>query len=75
MAKENITQEFRLKNIEYNKNYFIEKMSKIHKKICTILNYIEQFLVLASAGNGCISISAFTSLLGIHIGPENLCNT
>ena len=43
-------------------------MSKKHKKICRTLNYIEHFLTLASAVNGCISISAFASLLGIPIG-------
>ena len=43
-------------------------MSKKHKKVCTTLNYIEHFLILASAIAGCISISAFVSLLGIPIG-------
>ena len=43
-------------------------MSRKHKKVCTTLNYIEHFLILASTITGCISISAFTSLLGIPIG-------
>ena len=43
-------------------------MSKKHKKVCTTLNYIEHFLILASTITGCISITAFTSLLGIPIG-------
>ena len=43
-------------------------MSRKHKKVCTTLNYIEHFLILASAIAGCISISAFVSLLGIPIG-------
>ena len=43
-------------------------MSWKHKKVCTTLNYIEHFLILASAIAGCISISAFVSLLGIPIG-------
>ena len=43
-------------------------MSKKHKKICTTLNYIEHFLILASTITGCISISAFASLIGIPIG-------
>ena len=42
-------------------------MSNKHKTICTTLNYIEHFLILASAVTGCISISAFASLLGIPI--------
>ena len=43
-------------------------MSKKHKKVCSTLDYIERFLVLASTITGCISISAFASLLGIPIG-------
>ena len=74
MAEENISQEFRLKNIDETRNYLIEEinrnelMSKKHKKICTILNYIEHFLILASTITGCVSISAFASLVGIPIG-------
>ena len=74
MVEENISQEFRLKNIDETRNYLIEEinrnelMSKKHKKVCTTLNYIEHFLILASAIAGCISISAFVSLLGIPIG-------
>ena len=43
-------------------------MSKKHKKVCTTLNYIEHFLILASTITGCVSISAFASLVGIPIG-------
>ena len=43
-------------------------MSKKHKKVSMTLNYIEHFLILASSVTGCISISAFASLLGIFIG-------
>ena len=74
MAEENIRQEFRSKNINETKNYFLEKIiqteliSKKHKKVCTILNYIKHFLILASAITGCISIFAFTFLLGIPSG-------
>ena len=74
MVEENITQEFRLKNIDETRNYFFEEieqnelMSKKHKKVCTTLNYIEHFLILTSRITGCISISAFASLLGIPIG-------
>ena len=41
-------------------------MSKKHKKVCTTLNYIEHFLILASAIAGCNSL--FTSLIGIPVG-------
>ena len=43
-------------------------MSKTHKKVSTTRNYVEQFLILASTITGCISISPFTSLIGIPIG-------
>ena len=74
MVEENISEEFRLKNIDETINYLIEEinrnelMSKKHKNVCTTLNYIEHFLVLASTITGCVSISAFASLVGIPIG-------
>ena len=46
-------------------------MSKKHKKICTTLNYILQFLILASTITGCVTISVFASLIGISIGITN----
>ena len=42
-------------------------MSRKHKKVCTTLNCIVHFLILASTITGCISLSAFASLLGIPI--------
>ena len=42
--------------------------SKQRKKVCTTLNYIERFLILASTIFGCISISALASLIGVLIG-------
>ena len=42
-------------------------MSKKHKKTCTIINYIEYFLILGLTITGCISISAFASLVDIPI--------
>ena len=56
------------------KDYFLEKieqnelMSKKYKKVCTTLSHIEHFVILASIITGCISISAFASLLGLPIG-------
>ena len=70
MAEENISQKFRLKNIDERRNYLIEEInrnwlvSKKDKKICTTLNYIEHFLIFASTITGC----AFASLIGIIIG-------
>ena len=43
-------------------------MSRKHKKVCTALNYIQHFHILASAATGCISISIFAFLLDISIG-------
>ena len=74
MAEENISQEFRLKNIDETRNYLIEEtnrnklMSGKHKKICATLNCIEHFLILGSTITGCVSISAFASLASIPIG-------
>ena len=74
MSEENISHECRLKNMDETRTYLIEKInrneltSKKHKKVCAILNYIEHFLILASAITGCVSISALASLVGIPIG-------
>ena len=43
-------------------------MSKMYKNFCSTLNYIDHFLILASTINGCVSMSAFSSLLSIPIG-------
>ena len=70
MVEENISQEFRLKNIGDTRSYFLkqiqqnELMSRKHEKVFTILNYIVHVLTLASTITGCIWISAFASLLG-----------
>ena len=42
-------------------------ITKKHKKVCTTLNYIELFLILASAITEYILISAFSFLVGIPI--------
>ena len=55
MAGENISQEFRLKNIDETRNYFVEEIeqneliSEKHKKVCATLNYIDYFLRSVSA--------------------------
>ena len=73
MAEENISLEFRLKNIDETKNYLIEEinrnelMSKKRKKVYTTLSYIEHFIILASTITGYVSISPFASLVGILI--------
>ena len=71
MIEENTTQEFPLKNKDEERNHFIEEMNQNdlinekHKIICTTLDYIEPWLILVSGITGCVSVSAFTSLVGI----------
>ena len=71
-----VSQEFRFKNIDETKNYFIEEtsqnkmMSNGHKKVCKVLNYIENLPISVSTVTGCGSISAFTSLVGISRNYE-----
>ena len=49
MAEKNISQVFRSKEIDKKRNHFIEEVkqndliSKIHKKVCKILNHITYF--------------------------------
>ena len=65
------------KKLFHWRNCFIEEIkqneliSKKHKKVCATLNYIEQFLILASTITWCISISAFASLIGTPIEITN----
>ena len=74
MVEVNISQQFRLKNIDETRSYFAKVikqnkfMCKKNKKICTTLNNIEHIFILASRVTGCISISAFASLVGIPLG-------
>ena len=46
-------------------------MGKKHKSVYPTLNYMEHFLILGPAITGCVSISAFASLVGIPIGITN----
>ena len=74
MPEEDMNQEFRLEKIEEIRNYLIEEinqnelMSQKHKKVCRILNDIEHSLIAISTITGCVSLSAFASLVGILIG-------
>ena len=73
MVEEDVIQKFWLKNIDKTRSYSLEEikqyelMSKKHKKVCTTLNYIEHFLILASTITGRIAIADFACLLGIPI--------
>ena len=74
MSEENISREFRLKNLDETRIYLIEEinqnelMSKKNKKVCATLNYIEHFIVLGSTITRCVFVSVFHSLLGISTG-------
>ena len=64
-----------IKNLDWKKqiSYLIEEinrnelLSNKHKKVCRVLNYIEHSLILISTITGCVSISAFASLVEILI--------
>ena len=68
------SQEFRLKNRDETKNYFIEEISqnnlisKKNKKVWRSLNYINHLLNLASAVLFCVSVFALISSIVILIG-------
>ena len=56
-------------------------MNEKHKKVCRALHYFEYFLVFVSAVSGFISISAFTSVVGVRVsfvssvvGKKDLCS-
>ena len=72
MTEKNLRQKFRKENIGEKRNYLSEKViqndlkSKKHKKVYTVLNYIEHQLILIFTVSGRVSISVF-SLAGIHI--------
>ena len=47
-------------------------MKKKDKNICRVLNYIDYLLIVTSTTTGFVSISAFTSLVGIPISAIEL---
>ena len=69
-----MNQEFSQKKIDEIRNYLIEEinwnelMSKKRENVSRVLNYIDQPLIVISTNTGCVSISAFTSLVDIPIG-------
>ena len=73
MKEGNIHQEFRLKEIDKTRNYFIEELKqhqlirKTDKKACKILTYTDSLLILASTVTGCVSISTFCFLICIPV--------
>ena len=75
----NISLDFRLQKIDETRNFLLEVikqndlMSKKHKNVFRALNYFEYILIFVSATSGCVSISAFASLVGSSISIKNLC--
>ena len=77
--------EFRLKKIDEARNYLLDEikhnnlMSEKCKKTCNYLNHVEHLLILASTVTGCVSISAFATLVCVPIGVtssavgKNIC--
>ena len=71
MTEENRSQIFILKSIDETRTYFIQEinhndlMSKKYKNVFTVLNYIEQSLILTSTVTRCVSISASAFLVSI----------
>ena len=47
-------------------------MSKKNKEVCRSANYIEHLFIVISTVAGCVSISAFASLVGI---PEGITSS
>ena len=71
-----------IKNSDWKKpdvirNYLIEGInrneiiSKRHKNVCIVLDYIEHLLIEISIITGCVSISAFAYFVGISIGTTS----
>ena len=64
----------RLRKIDKTKNYRLDELkhndliSEKYKRTCKYLNYVEYFLILVSTVTGCVSISAFTSLVCVTVG-------
>ena len=62
-----------LRKIDATRNDILDEvkrndlMCKKNKKTCKYLNYVEQLLILNSTITGCISVTAFTSLLAIFL--------
>ena len=62
------------KKLDETRNYFIKPtkrndlISKKYKNVYTVLNYIENLLILATMVIGCVLVSVFASSVIISIG-------
>ena len=66
--------EFRLRKIDEARNYVLGEIkynylrSEKFKRTCKYLNYVEHLLILVSIVTGCVSVSAFISLVCVPFG-------
>ena len=69
MEKENISFEYRIKNIDETRNYLLEEikhndlMSEKRKKVCRVLNYFKDFLICISPASGATTTIQYLHLL------------
>ena len=74
---EEASLEFRLRKIDETRNYVLDEIkhndlwSKKYKKTRKYSNYVEHLLTLASTITGCVSISAFASLVHVPVGNRS----
>ena len=70
--------EFTLRKFDETRNYLLDEikhydlMSEKYKKTRKYLNYVENLLILVSRVTGCVSISAFASLVCVPVGLRDL---
>ena len=81
MVEENISQEFRLKNIDETRNYFLDRIKQKNWWVQSTIRFLQIYIILSTSKIiGCIFISAFASLIGNPMSYEfcnrirNLCN-
>ena len=81
VVEENIGQEFRLKNIEETRNYFLDGIKQKNWRVKSTKRFLQIYIILSTSKIiGCIFISAFASLIGSPMSYEfcnrirNLCN-
>ena len=71
--EEEASLDFRLRQIDEARNYLSDEincnnlMIEEYKKTCKYINCVEHLLILVSAMTGCVSISAFVSLVCVGI--------
>ena len=74
-TKENVSLDFRLKNIDDARNYLLEEKKtwwfNKWKTVYRALNHFEHFVVFVSAVSGCVLISASSSLVGVYVSIAN----